>query len=133
MVDIDLDIIVEKPVVIKLFGVKKILKDLSMDEDFNVKRLRQEIGEVSLEKKDEKKYHQIKRELLQLLIEPISEEEVGKLKKKQFDQLLNEIDFMDMRDQGVVNSKEEYNKLKLDITKQNMNMRGDGTLFPMTQ
>lgn len=128
MVDIDLDIVTEKPIEIKLFGEKRILRNLTMEEDFKLKALRQELGQLALDSKKDEKQHKKKRsELLKLIIEPISDAEIDKLKRKQFDLLMDDIDFIDIRDQGVVKTKEEYNKLKNEMAQRNI---GSGMGFP---
>jgi hypothetical protein len=128
MVDIDLDILTEKPIEIKLFGEKRVLRDLTMEEDFKLKALRQELGKLAIDSEKDEKQHKKKRtELLKLLIDPITDAEIDKLKRKQFDQLMDEIDFLDIRDQGVVKTKEEYNKLKNEMAQRNI---GSGMGFP---
>ena len=128
MVDIDLDILTEKPIEIKLFGEKRVLRDLTMEEDFKLKALRQELGQLAMDSEKDEKQHKKKRtELLKLLIDPITDAEINNLKRKQFDQLMDEIDFLDIRDQGVVKTKEEYNKLKNEMAQRNI---GSGMGFP---
>lgn len=129
MVDIDLDIALEKQTEIKLLGETKRIRNLSMEEDFEVKSLRQEIGQLVMNRKDKNKYREVARKLLKLVIEPISDAEISQIKQKQFDALMEEIDYMDMRDQGVVNNKKDYQKLKVDLAKQTMQTRADGSVF----
>jgi len=129
-IDIDLDIATEKQIEIKLFGIKRVLRDLTMVEDFKMKALRQELAQLNLANtdKDEKKHKKARQELLKLLIDPITEAEIEKIKRKQFDQLMDEIDYMDVRDQGMVKNKEEYNHLKNEMAQKSM---GGGMGFPV--
>lgn len=129
MVDIDLDIITEKPIEIMLFGIKRKLRSLTMEESFELKALRQEIAETATStKKDMKKFKEKKKILLELLIDPITYQETENIKQKQFEQLMDEVDYMDIRDQGVVQNKEEYRQLKTDLAKRTA---GSGTGFPV--
>ena len=122
--DIDLDILNERKITIKLFGEMKELRDLTMDENFKSVGLRQEVNNANSQQ-DMKKHAKARRQLLKLLITPITDDEVDRITHRQFEKLLEQIDFIDLRDQGVVNSMEEYRKMKSDTAKEAMKRSAD--------
>jgi hypothetical protein len=134
MVDIDLDAIIEKKVKIKLFGKERELRYLTNREDFKFKGLRQKIGELS--QNPSSKFGEVEKtqkEILELLIKPITADEIGKLKQKQVETLLDEIDFIDLRNQGVIKDRESYNKLKSDVAQENMRVNKEMGFLAPTQ
>jgi phage FluMu protein gp41 len=116
MVDLDLDILVANPRTLTLFNEARTFRELTMEESFKVEFLQEQIKELLFEKgkkvvfTDEYKNKQI--EMIQLLIEPISVEEIGQIKQKQFSALMEEVDYYDALDQGIVENRDEYNQLK---------------------
>lgn len=124
MVDIDLDIVTEKKTTIRLFGEDRTLRDLTMEENFEVAQLRQEVNQANLDK-DMKKHRKARKELLRAIIEPISDDEINNIKYKQFEALMEQIDFIDLRDQGVIKTIEEYRKMKADTAKRAMERNAD--------
>lgn len=124
IMDIDLDILNERKITIKLFGEMKELRDLTMDENFKSVGLRQEVNNANSQQ-DMKKHAKARRQLLKLLITPITDDEVDRITHRQFEKLLEQIDFIDLRDQGVVNSMEEYRKMKSDTAKEAMKRSAD--------